>query len=169
MANSSAATWREMTVSDIPGLLKVADVVHPELPESAEVFTERVRLFPQGCLALAADGELCGYAISHPICRNHPPALDSLLGEIIPDADQYYIHDLAILPSQRGKGAAAEGVGRLLEVAERFPTACLISVYGTSPFWARFGFASEPIDAALSEKLREYGEDATFMTRRRDQ
>jgi GNAT superfamily N-acetyltransferase len=174
MPPSSAAIWRQLSVDDIPDLVKVADEVHPELPECADVFTERCRLFPQGCLALVvADGsehggELCGYAISHPIRRNHPPRLDSLLGTIGPEADQYYIHDLAILPSQRGKGAAAEGVGRLLQVAARFPTTCLISVYGTWPFWTRFGFAAEPVDADLSQKLREYGDDATFLTRRRD-
>lgn len=162
------AGWREMTVSDIPGLLRVADEVHPDLPESAEMFTERVKLFPEGCLILTdADGEICGYTISHPIQYHRPPALDSLLGEINPEVNQYYIHDLAILPKLRGHGFAAEGVKRLLKVAERLPSTCLISVYGTSPFWARFGFTIEPIDddAVLSEKLRDYGDDATYMSR----
>lgn len=162
------ASWREMTVGDIPGLLRVADEVHPDLPESVEMFTERVKLFPQGCLILAdADGEVCGYTISHPITYHRPPALDSLLGEISPDANQYYIHDLAILPKMRGQKFAGEGVRRLLKVAEeRFPSTCLISVYGTSAFWARFGFIIEPIDddTVLTEKLRDYGDDATYMS-----
>jgi hypothetical protein len=92
-----------MTVKDIDGLLRVGDEVHPELPEGAHVFTERVQLFPQGCLVLAADDEVCGYAISHPIRSRQPPALDSLLGEIPGDADQYYIHDVAILSKVRGR------------------------------------------------------------------
>ncbi len=32
-------------------------------------------------------------------------------------------------------------------------------------FWARFGFVPEPVDAALSEKLRDYGADATYLSR----
>ncbi|KAL1856427.1 hypothetical protein VTK73DRAFT_8284 [Phialemonium thermophilum] len=160
-----AAAWRQMNVGDIEGVVRVADEVHPDLPESDHVFSERARLFPEGCLVLVEDGEVCGYAISHPIRQRQPPALDSLLGEIVPDADQYYIHDLALLARCRGKGYAAEGVGRLLDVARRYPTTCLISVYGTSPFWRRFGFKPEQVDEALQEKLRNYGDDATYLSR----
>ncbi|KAI1444823.1 acyl-CoA N-acyltransferase [Annulohypoxylon stygium] len=158
--------WRAMTVDDIDGLLLVADEVHPGLPESKEVFTERVKLFPEGCLALVEDGKVCGYSISHPIRYRQPPALDSLLGEIAPDADQYYIHDVAILPKFRGRGFAAECINKLLAIAKRYETTSLVSVYGTAPFWARYGFAPEPIDAAMSEKLREYGGDAVYLSRK---
>lgn len=154
-----------MSLSDVAGLLRVADEIHPDLEEGDYVFTERVKLFPEGCLVLKEGDEVCGYAISHPIRHGQPPALDSLLGEIAPDASQYYIHDFAILPKFRGLGLAGECVGRLLEVAKRYPTTCLISVYGTAPFWARFGFMTEPVDEALSEKLREYGGDAAFLSR----
>lgn len=157
-----------MTKDDIPDLLRVADQVHPDLPESDVVFIERVKLFPEGCLMLVDGEKVCGYAVSHPIRQHQPPALDSLLGEIARDADQYYIHDVAIIPEYRGRGLAAEGIRRLLEVATPYPTTCLVSVYGTAPFWARFGFAPEPVDALLSEKLRNYGDDATYMSRRND-
>ncbi|KAI1415607.1 acyl-CoA N-acyltransferase [Hypoxylon sp. FL1857] len=160
--------WREMSVNDIEGLLRVADEIHPGLPESKEVFTERVKLFPEGCLVLVEDNEVCGYSISHPIRHRQPPALDSLLGEISPNADQYYIHDIAILPKFRGQGLAAECIKKLLAVAKRYPTTCLVSVYGTAPFWARYGFGPQPIDAALSEKLREYGADAAYLSRQND-
>ncbi|KAK0722663.1 hypothetical protein B0T26DRAFT_640601 [Lasiosphaeria miniovina] len=161
-----AATWRNMSAGDMQGLMRVADEVHPGLPESERVFAERVRLFPEGCLALAdGDNNIRGYAISHPIRRRNPPALDSMLGDIAPDADQYYIHDLAILPGSRGLGLAAECMATLLAVGERYPTTCLVSVYGTVPFWGRFGFASEPVDATLQEKLRAYGDDAVYLVR----
>jgi GNAT superfamily N-acetyltransferase len=159
------ATWRTMTVSDIKGLLRVADDVHPDLPESDPVFTERVRLFPEGTLVLVENNEVCGYIISHPICNRQPPALDSLLGEIAPDADQYYIHDLAILPKMRGQGLAVVCLDKILAVAKRYPTACLVSVYGTAPFWKRFGFVASPVDEVLVEKLRGYGEDAAYLER----
>lgn len=159
------ATWRQLSVSDIAGVLRVADEIHPDLPEGDFVFTERVKLFPDGCLALIDGDEVCGYAISHPIRHSQPPALDSLLGEIAPNADQYYIHDVAILPKFRGLGLARDCIEKLLEVAKRYPTTCLISVYGTTPFWARFGFVAEQVNDVLSEKLREYGEDASYLTR----
>lgn len=159
------ASWRSLRLDDVEALLHVADKVHPDLPESDHVFIERLKLFPQGCLALVEDGELCGYAISHPIRARQPPELNSLLGEIAPDANQYYIHDVAVLPRLRGQGLAADAIKKLLDVAKRYPTTCLVSVYSTAPFWSRFGFAPEPIDKALAEKLQEYRDDATYLSR----
>ena len=91
------ATWRELSVSDVNSVASVADYIHPDLPESDEVSAERVLLFPEGCLGFpeSRGNDLCGYVISHPIRRLQPPALNSLLGEIPSDADQYYMHDLA--------------------------------------------------------------------------
>ncbi|KFA70724.1 hypothetical protein S40288_11283 [Stachybotrys chartarum IBT 40288] len=158
-----------MTINDVQGLLLVADEVHPGLPERDVVFAERVNLFPGGCMVLvdSQSNKVCGYAISHPIRHSQPPALDSLLGEIGSDADQYYIHDVAILPGLRGRGLAADVIGKLIAVAEagHYATTCLVSVYGTSPFWRRFGFEPVPVDKALSEKLRDYGDDATYLLR----
>lgn len=162
------AVWRKLTANDIEGVIRVADEIHPGLPEHAQVFAERVKLFPEGCLALEQDGQVCGYAISHPIRQDYPPALESLLGEIASDADQYYIHDLAILPKLRGRGHATECIGQLLAVAERYPTTCLVSVYGTELFWDRFGFVPE-VGEGIREKLRGYGEDAIYLVRSNDQ
>ncbi|KAH8911563.1 acyl-CoA N-acyltransferase [Coniochaeta sp. PMI_546] len=160
-------SWRNMTTDDIPGVLRVADEVHPDLPESEDVFAERLDLFPEGCLVLVQDDQICGYAISHPIRHRQPPALNSLLGEIAPDADQYYLHDVAVLPSFRGRALARGCVDKLLAVAKgyQYPATCLVSVYGTSSFWSRFGFVPGQADETLSKKLRGYGDDATFMLR----
>ncbi|KAI6082651.1 acyl-CoA N-acyltransferase [Hypoxylon rubiginosum] len=160
------ASWRQLTADDIGALLSVADVVHTELPESFEVFAERVRLFPDGCLVLTEGDHLYGYTISHPIRRRQPPALDSLLDEIAPDADQYYIHDVCILPSFRKQGYAAQAVSKLLEIADRYPSACLVSVYGTESFWSRYGFRPpDSIDEVLTAKIRGYGDDAAYLER----
>ncbi len=83
------ATWRTMSASDVDAALRVADEVHPDLPEGDYVFAERSSLFPEGCLVLVEAGKVCGYTLSHPIRHRQPPALDSLLGEIAADADQY--------------------------------------------------------------------------------
>ena len=155
-----------MTTNHIPGVMRVADEIHRDLPEAEAVFRERLALFPEGCLVLAdGDDTVTGYVVSFPICRGKPPALNALPGAVPPDADQYYLHDLAILLCSRGRGAAAQGVGRVLGVAERYPTCCLVSVYGTVGFWAQFGFIIVSVDAELEEKLRGYGEGATYLTR----
>ncbi|KAI0154287.1 acyl-CoA N-acyltransferase [Xylariaceae sp. FL1272] len=164
------SVWRELTLDDINALMQVANVVHADLPERAAVFAERVKLFPRGNLALVDDNdELRGYTISHPIYDGNPPALDSLLGEITPDADQYYIHDVCILPEWRGYGLAAEGIKRLLHIANDYPTTTLVSVYGTASFWGRFGFASPAvIEERLARKVHGYGDGAVYMVRSKE-
>ena len=160
--------WRPLSTSDIVSLVQVADRVHPGLPESNEVFAERARLFSQGCQGLFDEtGELRGYIISHPILFREPPALDRLLGQIALDANQYYIHDLAILPEFRGSGSAHECLINILEtVAEQYPTTSLVSVYGTTEFWVRYGFkAPETIDDELKKKILGYGDDALYLER----
>ncbi|KAK0614504.1 acyl-CoA N-acyltransferase [Immersiella caudata] len=163
-------TWRPMTPSDIPHLLPIANKIHAALPESPAIFTERLQLFPDGCLILSDEstGKVGGYAMSHPIRNGQPPDLDSVLGCIPEDADRYYIHDVALLQEFRGKGAAGRGIRKLLGVAERlgYNTTCLVSVYGTAGFWSRFGFEVVDVGEVLAEKLRGYGDDATFMVRR---
>jgi GNAT superfamily N-acetyltransferase len=163
------AMWRQMAAGDIDGLLKVAEKMHPDLPEGRGVFAERLRLFPVGCLVLVQDGEVCGYAVSHPIRADQPPSLNSFLGEIPLDAAQYFFHDLTILPNFRQRGLAAECIGRLLEIAKVYPTTSLVSVYNTASFWGRFGFMPEPVDEILSKKLRIYGQDAIYLKRQNHQ
>lgn len=145
----------------------IASVIHPDLPESKEVFLERISLFPEGCLGLVSseNGELCGYAISHPIRQGQPPVLDSLLGEIAPNADQYYIHDVAILPEFRGHKLAHHCILRILLVAQRYPSASLVSVYNTVNFWGRYGFVQQDVNKVLANKLIQYGHDARYLER----
>ena len=167
-ATTEGSAWRSISINNIPRLVAVANKIHPDLPESDHVFAERVKLFPSGCLALMSgeSDELYGYVISHPIRRRQPPALNSLLGQIAPDANQYYIHDLVLLPEVRGRGFAQECISTLFAVAERcgYATTCLVSVYGTAPFWGQFGFVEpEEMDEGLKKKVRGYGDDATYL------
>ena len=161
------ASWRRLAMDDIDGVQRVATEIHPDLPEKIEVFAERTKLFPEGCLALVdhESDELCGYAISHPVRRGQLPALNTLLLEPASFADTYYIHDIAILPKYRGLGHAQTGISRLLAVAQPYETTCLISVYGTSQFWSRFDFVEGEADEALKEKLLGYGDGAVYLER----
>ncbi|KAL8869693.1 MAG: hypothetical protein Q9198_007821 [Flavoplaca austrocitrina] len=160
-------SWHPVTLNHIPSLIHVAARIHPGLPESDHVFAERVKLFPAGCLALVQEGsdELCGYLISHPIRYRQPPALDSLLEEIAEDMDQYYIHDLALLPEWRGCGFTMGGIERVFGIAKQYQSTCLVSVYKTELFWARYGFRPVEIEERLEEKVRGYGEGAKFLER----
>lgn len=155
-----------MTATDLPAVLAVAAVVHPDYPEDETVFAERLRLFPQGCLVLeGADGPI-GYVIAHPWQRAAPPALNSLLRELPSQASCFYIHDLALLPQARGSGAGGVVAARLAEIAADAGLSCLalVAIEGSSGFWRRQGFRAvhEP---ALAEKLASYDDAARYMER----
>lgn len=157
--------WRQMREDDLAEVLGLANAVHEDLPESEAVFAERLSLFPRGCLVLSGDREISGYAVSHPIRRFHPPALDTMLGALPEDADDYYIHDFVVAPQHRGSGHAADGVKQLLAMAQRYETTSLISVHGTAKFWMRFGFTAA--GESMRERLLPYGVHATYMLRQR--
>lgn len=156
--------WRPMREHDLAAVLDVANAVHQGLPEREVVFAERLSLFPEGCLVLSGGTTVEGYAVSHPIRRFRPPALDTLLGGLPHHADDYYIHDVAVAPRRRGGGHAAAAIDRLLDLARAYETASLVSVYGTAEFWARFGFA--PATRDMGDKLSAYGASAVYMLRR---
>mgnify|MGYP003642440907 CR=1 FL=1 len=156
--------WRFMQAGDLSAVMRLAGRIHPGLPEDEAVFAERLDLFPEGCRVLDSGEGVAGYALAHPIRYPHPPSLDTFIAAIPPDADAFYVHDVAIAPEARGRGYADAIVEALLEIASRFPRACLVSVYGTAPFWRRFGFVET--DGKVSpEKLAGYGDGARFMVR----
>lgn len=160
---TQTTNWRAMQNADLSAVMQVANEVHQDLPEDQAVFAERLALYPQGCLVLQMGDQIVGYAISHPIKAANPPALNQFLGEISPQAQEYYIHDVALLPHLRGSGLARQGIEALLHQAKTYPSVALISVYGTSPFWERFGFRPSAKD--MGDKLTPYGEGAVYMAR----
>jgi ribosomal protein S18 acetylase RimI-like enzyme len=163
--------WRPMVAADLPGVLAVADCVHPAFPEEGAVFADRLRLYPLGCLAFSSGEDVLGYAVSHPWRAYDPPALNASLGELPREPATYYIHDVALLPELRGSGAAALVVALLLARArkEAFHTMSLVAVNNSTGFWERHGFRNiasrKIVDATLIRKLRSYDDAATFMVR----
>jgi len=158
--------WRPMTSRDLDAVQTVADRVHRDHPEEREVFVERLRLYGQGCHVLAEDGEVLGYALTHPWRFAEPPPLNSRLGDIPRDAATYYVHDLALLPEGRGRGHAGV-IARMLADharAQGFGTLSLVAVNGSQTFWKRLGFREEAVPG-LETKLLSYGSDAAFMVR----
>ncbi|MFT4120130.1 GNAT family N-acetyltransferase [Bradyrhizobium sp.] len=162
----SKSHWRRAHTSDLHAIGAIAARLHPDLPERPEVFAEKMRLYPDGCRVLIADGEIAGYGLSHPWKQHRIPPLDGFLERLPGDADCLYVHDVAILPDARG------GVGRAyvatieqLARAAGIATLALVSVYATRPLWERLGFRPVPADAELLAKLNSYGAGATYMLR----
>lgn len=155
-----------MTEADLPALVGVAEVVHPNYPEDPAVFAERLRLYPAGCLVLERGGKPIGYILSHPWHYARPPALNSLLQALPEQPGTYYIHDIALLPEARGTGSVTPLVERLIANARAgaFPNISLVAVNNSAAMWARYGFETV-VDPTLEPKLRSYDEDARFMVR----
>ncbi len=155
-----------MSAADLPAVNALAARIHPSFPEDEAVFTERLRLYPDGCRVFERGSGIEAYVVSHPWLAIEPPALNSLLGELPAAPSTYYIHDLALAPEVRGSGAAADIVAWLAAHARAsgLLSTTLIAVNGSSGFWQRQGFEAMQ-NPQLDAKLRSYGNDAVYMTR----
>ena len=144
--------------------MAIAAQVHTSLPERPDVFAEKIRLAPQFCFTLSDGHEVTGYGLAHPWLLRAVPAIDDYLHRLPESPDCLYVHDIAILPSARGRGASAALLDRLASEARKagLPVLACVSVYGTRVHWERFGFrlVNEP---SLTSKLAIYGPTACYM------
>lgn len=159
-------SWRPAEAADLTAIDRISDVVHPTMVERPAVLAEKFYLFPRGCRVLVRDGVIVGYGIAHPWHRRAVPPLDRFLGQLPPDPDCLFIHDVAILPSARGFASAGAFVAHVAALAERMgiDTLALVSVYGTDPHWARYGFVVRDTPE-LADKLSGYADHALYMAR----
>ncbi|WP_246216072.1 GNAT family N-acetyltransferase [Microvirga makkahensis] len=155
-----------MVAQDLAKVQILADTIHLDHPEEPQVFAERLRLYPEGCLALEEDGRLIGYALTHPWHFGTPPKLNSLLGGIPAGATTYYVHDVALLPEARGKGHAVQAGERLVRHARDagFGNLSLVAVNNSQAIWERLGFHVTSVPG-LEAKLLTYGPGAVLMVR----
>ncbi|HLN26063.1 MAG TPA: GNAT family N-acetyltransferase [Patescibacteria group bacterium] len=154
------AAWRALAPGDLAAVARIAAQVHPNYPERPEIFAERLALFPAGCFLLVdAQGQACGYALSHPGTLGAPPPLDSLLGALPAAADCLYLHDIALLPAARGAGAPAALLTLLRPLARSLalPRLALVAVNGSADYWRGHGFAE--VDAGVGS----YGEGCVYL------
>lgn len=166
MTAAAALHWRAMTPADLPAVQALADVIHPDFPEDAAVFADRLALHPAGCFVLVGSTGTVGYVLSHPWQDRQPPKLNAVLRHLAADASTYYIHDLALLPAARKSGAAAAIVGVLASHASalQLQNMTLVAVNNSVHFWRRQGF-DIVVDPALDRYLRSYDINACFMRR----
>ncbi len=154
--------WLPLTPADLDAVCAVAGRAHADLPERPEVFAEKLRLFPGGCFKLALGVTVTGYALMHPWPAGSAPKLDAFIGALPPDAGVLYLHDVAMLPEARGRGAARAIVDIAAKLARSRGLAglALVSVHGTAALWERLGFRR-----AAGPDLSSYGGTAVYMTR----
>lgn len=158
--------WRPARASDLVAISAIAARIHPDLPESPDVFAEKMRLYPDACRLLIADEEIAGYGLAHPWKQHRIPPLNGFLQQLPDDADCLYVHDVAVLPDFRG-GVARDYIADIekLARASHITTLALVSVYATRPLWEHLGFRAVAADAEARAKLASYGEGATYMLR----
>lgn len=158
--------WRPATLGDAAEVARLSTEHLGLYAEGVDIFEERIRLAPSGCYVLDGKAGLIGYMFSHPWTRARPPALHQMLGAIPPDADCWYIHDVAVDPAERGGGQVRAIIDRVLRDAARagYEVAMLVAVNGADSYWQRLGFKNATTDA-LRRKLADYGDDAVYMER----
>ena len=115
--------WRPVLREDLAAIDAIGAQLHPLLTERPEIFAEKCRLFPEGCMALADAAGIAGYGICHPWMLNDIPPLDSFLVALPRDADCIFIHDVAVLPRARGRKAAHAYVEHVAKLAREIMAA----------------------------------------------
>jgi ribosomal protein S18 acetylase RimI-like enzyme len=136
-------TFRHLIPSDLPELHRLeAETYEPALHESDEAFLRLIALYPDGAFGYFEGTRLCAYAFGLPLPAGAVLELKSPLEALPPHADTFYIHDVAVADTCRGRGLARQLVANLQELARRrgFRACELVSVQGSAPFWERFGF-----------------------------
>lgn len=159
--------WEPLEAGDLDRVDAIQHLVHAELPEPRALLAEKRNLFPAGCRRLVGSARMVGYALAHSWTLGRVPVLGAPLGSLPARPDCLHMHDVAILPEGRGRGAAGLYTAYLRDLARAHGLEALacVSVYGTAPFWAGHGFAAaspQPAPGALCS----YGAGAVYMTAR---
>lgn len=161
-----SAPWAAMQRDDLPAISVLSDSVHGDYSEDIAIYAERLALYPSGCLTLWLGDWTAGYLISHPWHRDKPPALNQAIGAIPATADTYYLHDIALLPDARGRGAGRAATDLVCGFARQagFQDVTLMAINGADQFWASVGFAR--VNAAdMTAQPSSYGAGAYLMRR----
>ena len=154
--------WRPLRAADMASVQAISDLIHPALPERLDVLDEKRRLSPGTCLGYG-EGEIQGYGIAHPWLFGRIPALDGYLDGLPLKPDCMFVHDVALLPHARGRGAAAGYIRRVGGFAHAAGLHGLasVAVYGAERMWSQLGFEAVGAESIRSE-LHHYG-DAVYI------
>lgn len=154
-------------LEDIDAIMAVQNEAYSAIvPESREAMISRIELAPDGCFTARRDGMILGYVLSHPFIAGEIPPLGKPLRRLPPEADSWYLHDLALSGRLRGSGAAVKLVNAVKNISGKhgFHRIFLVSIQQSRGFWRKMGFAAVPPDGEkTAEKLCSYGSDAVYM------
>lgn len=166
----SERAWvpRALAAADLPALLAVQRACYGEgFVESGEVFARRLAS-PANCsMVLEHEGKVCAYLAAY---RSVQGKVTPLHGdfEAVAEPDTLYLHDMAVLPTHAGQGLARALLEPLWSAAkdQGLRYTALVSVQGSEAYWARHGYAVQPLaDAAQLARLASYGVGAVYMVR----
>ncbi len=163
-AGIAPAAWRDAAQGDVAVISAIERAVHTIGAERPAVFSEKIALFGAGCRVLETELSVVGYGISYPWRLDDVPPLDRFLGNIPPDADCLFVHDVAMLPTARRNGAGRGFIEHATRLARLLglPYLALVSVYATQDLWGRCGFAPSS-SAATAAQMATYGDAARYM------
>jgi ribosomal protein S18 acetylase RimI-like enzyme len=168
MTAPPATTVRPLAAADVPGLLTVQLACYGEgFVESGDVFARRLAS-PANCsLVLERAGAVCAYLAAYRSVRHKVTPLHGDF-EAVPQPDTVYLHDMAVLPTCAGQGLARALLQPMWDAAraQGLRHTALVSVQGSGAYWARHGYAAQPLpDAVQRERLASYGQGAVYMAR----
>ena len=132
---------RQLEVGDLPLVLVVQEDCYPEsLLEDGEIFSCKLRLFPEGCLGAFEDVELVAYVFSHPWSSGEVVPLHEPLACLPGTPDCVYIHDLAVMRPWRKRGIADLLISRLFDLAHdrHGGRVSLVAVNRSESYWERY-------------------------------
>lgn len=159
---------RLMRASDLDRVISIQAVCYAgDIPESRTSLQAKFEASSATCLVAECSGVVRAYLFALPWLSVAPPSLNATTCELPANPDCLYLHDLSVAPELRGTGTGTALIQMFFELQQqaRLPSACLVAVQSSAPFWRRFGFEVTQGDAVLTEKLASYGADARFMQR----
>lgn len=155
--------WVSIERGNLKEVDELGNSIHLEFPECFEVLEEKFHLFPSGCFKLVKEERVVGYGISHPWLLDSIPLLNSFLRKIPENANCYYIHDIVLLPEDRGTNAIYDLMGIFEGITKSMKLSHLVgvSICRSSALWKRLGFTERE-----NSNLESYGKLSRYMIKK---
>jgi GNAT superfamily N-acetyltransferase len=158
-----------MTLEDLPSIDRIQRDAYDEyFLEDLAVFADKLQRCPEGCWVCVTDVGPVGYMFSHPAQLSLPPALNQMIenGNSTDKDDCYFIHDVAVMRSHRGRRIGRRLVAQAFRIASTHGHAvvALVSVQGSRAYWQGLGF--QPLlgpQETLNYIRQSYGDAACYM------
>lgn len=159
-----------MTAAHIDEVVQIqAEAFTPDLRESPEVFANRIARFGEFFRVAFLDGRMVGYIVSFPWKLGDAPVNNQKFPDELPEADCFFIHDVALLADARGGGVARALLEDAYQTAHTlgFDAASLVAVGQSGTYWDRVGFVpyARITEAKRAYILDIYGPGSRLMAR----